>query len=70
MTGFKKTSKELTFNKKLKILTNKYKNDAVKKEEKITNMRNSIVKELIFADALRKAQNAKNKQTTIQNFFG
>ena len=69
LTGFKKTNKELTFNRKLKILTNKYKNDKIKMEEKIMVLRNSIVKELIFADALRKAQNAKDKQTTIKSFF-
>ena len=52
----------------VEVLT-KYKNDKLKQKNKITALKDSMVKDIIFADALRKSLNKKNKQNMIQDFF-
>ena len=68
MTAFKGTIKsnyEREYNKILK----KYSDDDKKIKEKITNLRDSIVKKLIFEDSLRVSDNSKKGLRTINSFF-
>jgi len=69
LTKFKNTNMKLNYNRKLIILKNKYKNDKLKLKKKIIDLKDSMVKDIIFSDALRHSLNKKNKQYTIQDFF-
>ena len=48
----------------------KYKNDEKKRKAKLMALKNSMVKKVIFENALRRAANNKTGQKTIHNFFG
>jgi hypothetical protein len=51
------------------MLDRKYKDDPVKRDSEETKIRNAEVKKIIFEGALRQANNMKNGQLTLQNFF-
>ena len=68
MTAFKGTIKSNYEREYCKIL-NKYSDDDKKLKEKITNLRDSIVKKLIFEDSLRVSDNSKKGLRTINSFF-
>ena len=66
MTAFKGTIKS---NYERDIILKKYSDDDKKIKEKITNLRDSIVKKLIFEDSLRVSDNSKKGLRTINSFF-
>jgi len=51
-------------------LKQEYKNDDKKYQKKEEQLRNKEVKALLFADALRQADNIKKGQKSIKNFWG
>ena len=67
ISDFKRKEKE--FNKKIKLLKSKYRKDAEKYKKKEEDLRNKTVKQLIFQEALNKANNIKNNQKSIKSFF-
>ena len=62
-------SKLGNFKRRLRMLDRKYKDDPVKRDSEETKIRNAEVKKIIFEGALRQANNMKNGQLTLQNFF-
>jgi DNA polymerase elongation subunit (family B) len=68
LTVFKKRKKG--FERKVRSLKRKWKNNEKKCDEYIMKERNKHVKELIFQDVLRIYNNKRNGQPTIQSLFG
>ena len=66
--GFDRMESE--FNRQIRLINGKYKNDETKIATKTTQLINSYVKKLIFEKSLRNATNMKNKQRSIKSFFG
>ena len=64
---FKKRRKP--FERKVRSLQRKWKDDEKKCDEYIMKERNKHVKELIFDDVLRIYSNKRNGQPTIQSMF-
>jgi len=54
---------------KLEGIKMKYRGDTDKIEVKIQVLKDKMVKQLIFDDALRICNNTKNNQPTISSFF-
>ena len=67
ISDFKRKEKE--FNRQIKLLKSKYRKDAEKYKKKEEDLRNKTVKQLIFQEALNKANNIKNNQKSIKSFF-
>ena len=65
---FKKHRK--SFERKVRSLQRKWKDNEKKCDEYIMKERNKHVKELIFDDVLRIYNNKRNGQPTIQSMFG
>lgn len=59
-----------SFNKEMEELRETMKDDEIKWIEKEKKIRAAEVKKLIFDKALRMSQNIKNKQTSLEGFFG
>ena len=57
------------FKRRLRCLRRKYKNQAEKLDKEETKLRNAAAKKLVFGQALRRADNAKTGQKTIDSFF-
>ena len=57
------------YNKKYNGILTKYKDNEDKIKEKITKLRDDMVKTIIFEDSLRKSENSKKGLRTIQTFF-
>ena len=70
MSQFNKNTTIEKYNKDLKILSVKYIDDEEKMIEKISTLRDKMVKKIIFDETLRKYNNAKNGQRSISSFFG
>ena len=70
MSKFNNTSLNLQYTKKYNILMKKYKNNSKKLNEKITKLRDDMVKDIIFNDILRVNDNKKKGQKSITSFFG
>ena len=70
MTNYNKPTVKNRYNKQLKIINSKYAKDKKKLIEKITKLRDDIVKKIIFENSLRISDNAKKGQRTISSFFG
>ena len=68
MKDFKGPIKK-NFEKKLEGIKMKYRGDTDKIEVKIQVLKDKMVKQLIFDDALRICNNMKNNQPTISSFF-
>ena len=68
MKEFKGSIKK-NYEKKIEGIKSKYREKPEKIEEKIQNLKDKMVKELIFDDALRICNNNKNNQKTIASFF-
>jgi DNA polymerase elongation subunit (family B) len=58
------------FDRKVRSLGRKWKDNEKKRDEYIMRERNSYVKKLIFENALRIYENAQSGQKTIQSLFG
>ena len=69
MTKFSSTSLNSQYTKKYNILIKKYKNNSDKLNEKITKLRDDMVKDIIFNDILRINDNKKKGQKSITSFF-
>ena len=69
MTKFNKQSVKNNYNKKYNGILTKYKDNEDKIKEKITKLRDDMVKTIIFEDSLRKSENSKKGLRTIQTFF-
>ena len=67
MTNYNKPTVKNRYNKQLKIINSKYAKDKKKLIEKITKLRDGIVKKIIFENSLRISDNAKKGQRTISN---
>ena len=70
MSQFNKNTTIEKYNKDLKILSVKYIDDEEMMIEKISTLRDKMVKKIIFDETLRKYNNAKNGQRSISSFFG
>ena len=70
MSMFNKKTTLARYKKDLKIVESKYADNEKKVTEKTTALRDKMVKKIIFDDALRKYENAKNGQRSIGSFFG
>ena len=68
MAKFSGTVKS-NYNRKYNTILNKYEDDNKKINEKITQLRDSVVKKLIFEDSLRVSDNSKKGLQTINSFF-
>ena len=68
MKEFKGSTKK-NYEKKIEGIKIKYREKPKKVEEKIQNLKDKMVKELIFDNALRVCNNNKNNQKTISSFF-
>jgi len=68
MKEFKGSIKK-NFEKKLEGIKIKYRGDIEKIESKTQVLKDKMVKQLIFDDALRICNNTKNNQPTISSFF-
>tara|TARA_B110000037_G_scaffold214217_1_gene269796 strand:- start:431 stop:4351 length:3921 start_codon:yes stop_codon:yes gene_type:complete len=68
MEDFKGTIK-LKYKREYNKIQNKYSDDDKKIKDKITKLRDGIVKKIIFEDALRKSDNSKKGLRTINSFF-
>jgi DNA polymerase elongation subunit (family B) len=68
INGFNKMEGE--FNRQIRLINSKHKNDEVKIATKTTQLVNKYVKKLIFEKSLRNATNLKNNQRSIKSFFG
>ena len=68
MKDFKGPIKK-NFEKKLEGIKMKYRGDTDKIEVKIQVLKDKMVKQLIFDDALRVCNNNKNNQKTLASFF-
>ena len=69
MSKFNNTSLKSQYTKKYNIFMKKYKNEPKKLNEKITNLRDDMVKDIIFNDILRINDNKKKGQKSITSFF-
>ena len=69
MSKFNNTSLKSQYTKKYNIFMIKYKNDPKKLNEKITKLRDDMVKDIIFNDILRINDNKKKGQKSITSFF-
>jgi DNA polymerase elongation subunit (family B) len=65
---YKKKKNELA--RKIRGIHRKYKGDEKKQTDYENKYRNAEVKKLIFDNALRKCENAKNGQKSLRSFFG
>jgi DNA polymerase elongation subunit (family B) len=61
---------ESKYNREIRIVNQKYRNDETKLYNKTQQTINKYVKQLIFDSSLRKATNMKNNQKSIKSFFG
>lgn len=68
MSDFKGTIK-LNYKREYNKIQNKYSDDDKKLKEKITKLRDGIVKKLIFENSLRVSDNSKKGLRTINSFF-
>ena len=68
MAKFSGTVKS-NYNRKYNTILNKYEDDNKKINEKIRQLRDSIVKKLIFEDSLRVSDNSKKGLQSINSFF-
>ena len=68
MSDFKGTIK-LNYKREYNKIQNKYSEDDKKLKEKITKLRDGIVKKLIFENSLRVSDNSKKGLRTINSFF-
>ena len=68
MKEFKGSIKK-NYDKKIEGIKIKYREKPEKIEEKIQNLKDKMVKQLIFDNALRVCNNNKNNQKTISSFF-
>ena len=57
------------FKRRLRMLDRKHKGDPEKRDSEETKIRNAEVKKILFDTPLRQANNMKNGQQTILNFF-
>ena len=69
MSKFNNTSLKSQYTKKYNIFMIKYKNEPKKLNEKITKLRDDMVKDIIFNDILRINDNKKKGQKSITSFF-
>ena len=68
MSDFKGTIK-LNYKREYNKIQNKYSDDDKKLKEKITKLRDGIVKKIIFENSLRVSDNSKKGLRTINSFF-
>ena len=68
MSDFKGTIKS-NYKREYNKIQNKYSGDDKKLKEKITKLRDGIVKKLIFENSLRVSDNSKKGLRTINSFF-
>ena len=68
MSTFKGTIKS-KYDREYNKILRKYSDDDVKLNNKITELRDSIVKKLIFEESLRVSDNSKKGLRTINSFF-
>jgi hypothetical protein len=68
MSDFKGTIKS-NYKREYNKIQNKYSDDDKKLKEKITKLRDGIVKKLIFENSLRVSDNSKKGLRTINSFF-
>ena len=57
------------FKRRLRMLDRKHKGNPEKRDSEETKIRNAEVKKILFDTPLRQANNMKNGQQTILNFF-
>jgi DNA polymerase elongation subunit (family B) len=57
------------YNREYNCILSKYSDNEVRKKNKITSLRDKMVKDILFTESLRKSDNAKNGLRAINTFF-